>query len=36
LPFGQRVHVRFDHPPEPLAVQAWRALRRLFLRHFDV
>lgn len=36
LPFGQRVHVRFDHPPEPLAVQAWRPLRRLFLRHFDV
>jgi putative peptide zinc metalloprotease protein len=36
LPFGQRVHVRFDHPPEPLAAQAWRAVRRLFLRHFDV
>ena len=36
LPFGQRVHVRFDHPPEPLAAQLWRALRRLFLRHFDV
>jgi len=36
LPFGQRVHVRFDHPPEPLAMQAWRPLRRLFLRHFDV
>jgi putative peptide zinc metalloprotease protein len=36
LPFGQRVHVRFEHPPEPLAAQAWRALRRLFLRHFDV
>jgi len=34
--FGQRVHVRFDLTPEPLAVQAWRALRRLFLRHFDV
>jgi putative peptide zinc metalloprotease protein len=36
LPFGHRVHLRFDHPPEPLASQAWRALRRLFLRHFDV
>lgn len=36
LPFGQRVHVRFDHPPEPIAAQTWRALRRLFLRHFDV
>ena len=36
LPFGQRVHLRFDHPPEPLAAQAWRATRRLFLRHFDV
>lgn len=36
LPFGHRVHVRFEHPPQPLAVQAWRALRRLFLRHFDV
>ncbi len=34
--FGQRVHVRFDHPPEPLAVQGWRAIRRLFLRHFEV
>jgi putative peptide zinc metalloprotease protein len=36
LPFGQLVHLRFDHPPEPLATQAWRSLRRLFLRHFDV
>jgi putative peptide zinc metalloprotease protein len=36
LPFGQRVHLRFDHPAEPLALQLWRPLRRLFLRHFDV
>jgi putative peptide zinc metalloprotease protein len=36
LPYGHRVHVRFDHPPEPLAAQAWHAVRRLFLRHFDV
>jgi putative peptide zinc metalloprotease protein len=34
--FGQRVNVRFDLEHEPLAVQAWRSLRRLFLRHFDV
>ena len=32
---GQRVHLRFEHPPAPAATQAWRALRRLFLRHFD-
>ena len=36
LPFGQRVHLRFDHPPEPLAQQLWRPLRRLFLRHFEL
>jgi putative peptide zinc metalloprotease protein len=36
LPFGQRVYVRFDHPPEPIAQQLWRSVRRLFLRHFDV
>ena len=35
-PFGQRVYLRFDLQRAPLAVQAWRALRRLFLRHFDV
>jgi putative peptide zinc metalloprotease protein len=34
--FGQRVHVRFDHPPLPLAVQWYRSLRRLLLTHFDV
>ena len=34
--FGQRVHVRFDLHNAPLAVQAYRALRRLFLTHFDV
>jgi putative peptide zinc metalloprotease protein len=36
VPFGHRVYLRFDHPPEPLAAQGWRAARRLFLRHFDV
>ncbi len=34
--FGQRVHVRFDHPPLPLARQWYRSLRRLLLTHFDV
>ena len=34
--YGQRVHVRFDLAPAPLTTQAWRGLRRLFLRHFDV
>ena len=36
LPYGQRVHVRFDHDAQPMAVQVGRALRRLLLRHFDV
>ena len=34
--YGQRVFVRFDHLPEPLAVQWYRGLRRLFLNHFNV
>jgi putative peptide zinc metalloprotease protein len=34
--YGQRVHVRFDHPPTPLAEQGWRALRRIFLRQFEL
>ena len=34
--FGQLVYVRFDLERAPLATQAWRALRRLFLHHFDV
>jgi putative peptide zinc metalloprotease protein len=32
---GARVHVRFEHPPEPLAAQLVRALRRLFLGRLD-
>ena len=36
LRYGERVHLRFTHPPAPLATQAWPPLRRLFLRHFDV
>jgi putative peptide zinc metalloprotease protein len=34
--YGQRVYVRFAHPPQPLATQFYRAMRRLFLTHFDV
>jgi putative peptide zinc metalloprotease protein len=34
--YGQRVHVRFEMEPAPLALQLYRALRRLFLSHFDV
>ena len=33
---GARVFVRFDHGYEPVGLQAYRALRRLLLRHFDV
>lgn len=34
--FGERVHVRFAHGWEPLAWQAWRRLRQLFLSRFGV
>jgi putative peptide zinc metalloprotease protein len=34
--FGERVHVRFSHVPEPLGVQGWRRLRQLFLSRFTV
>lgn len=33
---GGRAYVRFDHGNRPLAGQAYRALRQLFLRHFNV
>ena len=33
---GARVFVRFNHGFEPLGFQAYRAVRRLFLRQFDV
>ncbi|MDH3212256.1 MAG: hypothetical protein OEM05_07200 [Myxococcales bacterium] len=33
---GERVYVRFDHGSEPLALRAFRALRRLLLRHIVV
>lgn len=34
--FGQRVHARFEHPPEPIGQQWLRSLRRLFLSQFHV
>jgi putative peptide zinc metalloprotease protein len=34
--FGTRVHVRFVHTPEPLAMQWYRRLRQLFLARFNV
>jgi putative peptide zinc metalloprotease protein len=33
---GQRMHVRFDLGYKPLALQAYRSLRQLFLRRFSV
>ena len=33
---GARVFVRFDHGYEPVGFQVYRAMRQLFLRHFDV
>ncbi len=39
MPFrqiGARVQVRFEHEAEPAAQRAWRALRRLFLSHFQL
>ena len=33
---GERVYVRFDHPPEPVAQRAYRSLRRLFMRQLGV
>ena len=34
--FGEHVHARFEHPPEPLAYQWYRSVRRLFLSQFHV
>jgi putative peptide zinc metalloprotease protein len=34
--FGERVHVRFAHDEEPVASRFYRALRQVFLRHFNV
>jgi putative peptide zinc metalloprotease protein len=36
LYLGSRVYVRFEHPPEPIGVRGWQAVRRLFLSHFHV
>lgn len=33
---GSRVHVRFEHAPEPLGLRLLRALRRAFLSYFHV
>ena len=33
---GRRVHVRFEHDPEPLAWRLGRAMRRLLLSRLDV
>ena len=33
---GSRVHVRFEHPPEPIGFRTLRGLRRLFLSVFHV
>jgi putative peptide zinc metalloprotease protein len=34
--FGERVYVRFEHGMLPLGLQAYRAIRLLFLSHFNV
>lgn len=34
--YGQRVHVRFEHGAEPLAMQWQRSLRQLFMRRLGV
>jgi len=34
--YGGRVHVRFEHVPEPLGVQWYRRWRPVFLSHFHV
>lgn len=33
---GSRVHVRFNHGAQPLAQQAWRSVRQLFLKRLNV
>jgi len=34
--FGERVHARFQHAPEPIGYQWYRSVRRLFLSQFHV
>jgi putative peptide zinc metalloprotease protein len=33
---GQRVVVRFDLPPKPMAVQAWKQIRQVFQQRFQM
>jgi len=33
---GTRVYVRFDHGAEPVAMRAYRAVKRIFLRQIGV
>ncbi len=33
---GGRAHVRFEHPPEPMAAQWYRQVRQMLLKRFDV
>lgn len=33
---GSRVHLRFEHPAEPIGLRAWRAVRRAFLSTLHV
>lgn len=33
---GGRVHVRFAHPPEPMAMQWYRSVRQMFMRRFAI
>ena len=33
---GRRIKVRFDHGYEPIGFQAYRSLRQLFLRLYNV
>lgn len=33
--YGERVYVRFQHPPEPLVKRWYRAFQQLFIRHFS-
>ncbi|MDO8344465.1 MAG: efflux RND transporter periplasmic adaptor subunit [Cellvibrio sp.] len=33
--YGERVYVRFRHPPAPLVQRWYRALQQLFIRHFS-
>jgi putative peptide zinc metalloprotease protein len=33
---GSRIYVRFDHEPEPVGTQVYRAVRRVFLNKFNV